>query len=149
MGAKHFGARIARLEDPALLTGQGRFVDDIQIAGTLHAAFVRSPHAHARLRKIDAGAARAMTSVHAVLTADDMPPRIATGMIPMLVPNPAIRTPRTQISLARDEVCYVGQTVAVVVADNRYLAEDAANAVEVDYELLPAVGDAPDSVEPG
>ena len=120
MGAKHFGARIARLEDPALLTGQGRFVDDIESPGVLHAAFVRSPHAHARIRKIDTQAARGMAGVHAVLTADDMPPRIATGMIPMLVPNPAIRTPRTQIALARDEVCYVGQTVAVVVAESRY-----------------------------
>ena len=83
-----------------------------------------------------------MAGVHAVLTADDMPPRIATGMIPMLVPNPAIKTPRTQIALARDEVCYVGQTIAVVVADSRYLAEDAAAAVEIDYEPLPAVSDA-------
>ena len=90
-----------------------------------------------------------MAGVHAVLTADDMPPRIATGMIPMLVPNPAIKTPRTQIALARDEVCYVGQTVAVVVADSRYLAEDAAAAVEVDYEPLPAVSDARDAVKPG
>ena len=89
------------------------------LPGTLHAAFVRSPHGHARIRGIDSAAARAMPGVHAVLTADDMPPRIATGQIPMLVPNPAIRTPRTQIALARDEVCYVGQTVAVVVADSR------------------------------
>ncbi len=132
MGAKHFGARITRLEDPALLTGRGQFVDDISLPRALHAAFVRSPHAHARFRKIDSAAARAMPGIHAVLTADDMPPRIATGQIPMLVPNPAIRTPRTQIALARDEVCYVGQTVAVVVADSRHLAEDAAAAVEID-----------------
>ena len=65
-----------------------------------------------------------MPGVHAVFTAADMPARIATGQIPMLVPNPAIRTPRTQIALARDEVCYVGQTIAVVVADSRHLAED-------------------------
>ena len=149
MGAKHFGARITRLEDPALLTGRGQFVDDVNLPGTLHAAFVRSPHAHARFRPIDSAAARAMPGVHAVLTADDMPPRIATGMIPMLVPNPAIRTPRTQIALARDEVCYVGQTVAVVVADSRALAEDAAAAVEIDYEPLPAVSDARDAVKPG
>jgi carbon-monoxide dehydrogenase large subunit len=149
MGAKHFGARITRLEDPALLTGRGQFVDDVNLPGTLHAAFVRSPHAHARIRKIDGAVARAMAGVHAVLTAADMPPRIATGMIPMLVPNPAIKTPRTQVALARDEVCYVGQTVAVVVADSRYLAEDAAAAVGTDYEPLPAVSDARDAVEPG
>jgi carbon-monoxide dehydrogenase large subunit len=149
MGAKHFGARITRLEDPALLTGRGQFVDDLSLPGALHAVFVRSPHGHARIRGIDSAAARAMSGVHAVFTASDMPPRIATGQIPMLVPNPAIRTPRTQVSLARDEVCYVGQTIAVVVADSRHLAEDAAAAVEIDYEPLPAVSDARDAVKPG
>ncbi len=90
MGAKHFGARVARLEDPALLTGRARFVDDIKLPGTLEACFVRSSHPHARIRSIDTSAARAMPGVHAVLTADDLPPRMATGQIPMLVPNPAI-----------------------------------------------------------
>src|SRR5215475_7443390 len=65
MGAKHFGARVARLEDPALLTGRGRFVDDLDLPGALHACFVRSPHAHARIRGIDATAVRAMPGVHA------------------------------------------------------------------------------------
>src|SRR4029079_18207782 len=116
MGAKHFGARIARLEDPALLTGQGQFVDDVKLPGVLHAAFVRSPHAHARIGKIDTAAARAMPGVAAVFTADDMPGRIATDQIPMLVPNPAIRTPRTQVALARTEVCYVGPTREGVIA---------------------------------
>ena len=142
MGAKHFGARVARLEDPALLTGRGRYVDDVMLPGTLHACFVRSPHAHARIKSIDAAAARAMPGVHAVLTADDLPPRMATGQIPMLVPNPSIKTPRTQLALARHEVCYVGQTIAVVIADDRYLAEDAAAAVKVDFDVLPAVSDA-------
>src|SRR6188474_200403 len=149
MGAKHFGARITRLEDPALLTGRGQFVDDVNLPGALHAAFIRSPHGHARIRGIDSAAARAMPGVHAVFTADDMPARIATGQIPMLVPNPAIRTPRTQIALAGDEVCYVGQTIAVVVADSRHLAEDAAAAVAIDYEPLLAVSDARDAVKPG
>jgi carbon-monoxide dehydrogenase large subunit len=148
MGAKHFGARVTRLEDSTLLTGQGHFVDDIRLPGTLHAAFVRSPHAHARFKKIDTATARAMPGVHAVFTADDMPPRIATGMIPMLVPNAAIKTPRTQVALAGDEVCYVGQTIAVVIAESRYLAEDAAAAVAIDYEPLPAVSDARDAVKP-
>src|SRR5262249_59969301 len=101
MGAKQFGARVARLEDRPLLTGRGRFVDDVALPGTLHACFVRSPHAHAEIRAIDAAVARAMPGVHAVLTADDLPPRMATGQIPMLVPNPSIRTPRTQLALAR------------------------------------------------
>ena len=70
-----------------------------------------------------------MPGVHAVLTADDLPARMASAQIPMLVPNPAITMPRTQLALARDEVCYVGQTIAVVIAESRYLAEDAAAAV--------------------
>jgi CO/xanthine dehydrogenase Mo-binding subunit len=149
MGAKHFGARVARLEDPTLLTGRGRFVDDIRLAGALHACFVRSPHPHAAIRSVDASAARAMPGVHAVLTADDLPPRMASGQIPMLVPNPSIKTPRTQLALARREVCYVGQTVAVAIADNRYLAEDAAAAVNIEFELLPAVSDCRDAARPG
>src|SRR5215471_17438636 len=149
MGAKQFGARVARLEDPALLTGRGRFVDDIALPGALAACFVRSPHAHAKIRGIDTTAARAMPGVHAVLTAADLPPRMATGQIPMLVPNPSIRTPRTQLALARDEVCYVGQTIAVVIAASRYLAEDAAAAVAVEYEVLPAVSDCRDAAKPG
>ena len=120
-----------RVEDDALVRGTGRFMDDPRLPNSAYAAFVRSTHAHARVVSVKSEEARKAKRVLAVLTADDMPPRIATGQIPMLVPNPAIRTPRTQIALARDEVCYVGQTVAVVVADNRYLAEDAANAVEV------------------
>jgi aerobic carbon-monoxide dehydrogenase large subunit len=149
MGAKHFGARVARLEDPALLTGRGRFVDDIRLAGTLHACFVRSPHAHAKIRSIEASAAQAMPGVHAVLTADDLPPRLARNQIPMLVPNPSIATPRTQLALARREVCYVGQTIAVAIAENRYLAEDAAAAVTIDFEVLPAVSDCRDAARPG
>src|SRR5262249_17935138 len=77
LGANDLGARVARLEDPTLLTGRGRFVDDIKLAGALHACFARSPHAHAAIRSIDASAARAMPGVHAVLTADDLPPRMA------------------------------------------------------------------------
>jgi aerobic carbon-monoxide dehydrogenase large subunit len=148
MGAKHFGARVVRLEDPALLTGRGRFVDDVKLPGALHACFVRSPHAHARIRAIDTAAAGAMAGVHAVLTANDLPPRMATAQIPMLVPNPSIKTPRTQLALARSEVCYVGQTIAVAIAESRYLAEDAAAAVAVDFEVLPAVSDCRDAAKP-
>jgi len=149
MGAKHFGARVARLEDPALLTGRGRFVDDVKLPDALHAAFVRSPHPHARIRAIDAAAARAMPGVHAVLTADDLPARLAKSQIPMLVPNPSIKTPRTQLALAREEVCYVGETIAVVIAQSRYLAEDAAAEVAIEFELLPAVSDCCDAAKPG
>ena len=141
MSAKLFGARVARLEDPVLLTGRGRFVTDIVLPGMLHACFVRSPHAHARIRSIDGFRARAMPGVHAVLTSDDLPGHMAMKQIPMLVPHPAITTARTQLPLARDEVCFVGEPIAVVIADNRYAAEDAAAAVEIHFEALPAVSD--------
>jgi len=141
MGAKHVGARVARLEDPALLAGRGRFVDDVKLLGLLHACFIRSPHAHALIRGIDREPALALPGVDAVLAADDLPEPMRHAPMPMLLPNPAIAAVRTQTVLARDEVCYVGQPVAVVIADTRYIAEDAAAAVNVDYEVLAAVGD--------
>src|ERR1700676_4710756 len=106
MGARQFGARVPRVEDPALLTGRARFVDDLKLPGVLHAAFVRSPHPHARIMAIDTTAALAMRGVHAVLTAREMPGRLATDPIPTPVPNPAITAMRTQRALAVDEVCY-------------------------------------------
>ena len=141
MGAKHFGARVARLEDKPLLTGQANFVSDIRLPGMLHACFVRSPHAHARIHSIETSAARRMQGVHAVLTAHDLPRRMAERQIPMLVPSPFISIPRTQSVLASKEVCYVGQAVAVVIAANRYAAEDAAAAVKIHFEPLGAVSD--------
>jgi carbon-monoxide dehydrogenase large subunit len=141
MGAKHFGARVARLEDKALLTGEANFVSDISLPGMLHACFVRSPHAHARIHSIDASVARAMPGVHAVLTAHDLPRRMAERQIPMLVPSPLISIPRTQTLLARHEVCYAGQAIAVVVAECRYAAEDAAAAVKIHFEPLGSVSD--------
>lgn len=149
MGVKQFGARVTRLEDPALLTGKGRFVDDVKLPGMLHACFVRSPHAHARIRGLDMDAARALPGVHAVFVADDLPPPMSSNRMPMLVPNPAIAAQLTQYCLAREEVCYVGQTVAVVIADSRYIAEDAAALVNVDYEPLPAASDCRQAAEPG
>lgn len=146
MGAKLFGARVKRLEDPALLSGRGHFVDDVKLPGLLHACFVRSPHAHARLLSIDIKPAMVMPGVHAVLTAHDLPEPMREPMA-LLTPHPAIAAPRTQCVLARDEVCYVGQAVAVAIADTRYVAEDAAAAVIVDYEPLPAVGDCRDAVK--
>jgi carbon-monoxide dehydrogenase large subunit len=149
MGARQFGARVKRLEDPALLTGRGRFVDDVKLAGTLEACFVRSPYAHAKIRAIEAGPARALPGVRAVLTADDLPGPMATQPIPMILPVLGIKAFRTQLCLARDEVSYVGQGVALVVADSRYVAEDAAAVVAVDYEVLPAISDCRDALAPG
>jgi carbon-monoxide dehydrogenase large subunit len=140
MGAKHFGARVTRLEDPALLSGRGRFVDDVKLPGTLHACFVRSPHAHAKLLGFDTKATLTMPGVHAVISAADLPETMRNTPLPLLLPNPTL-VGRTQLALARDEVCYVGQAVAVVVADTRYLAEDAAAALIPQYEVLPAASD--------
>src|SRR5579884_2165710 len=149
MGAKHFGARVSRLEDPALLSGRGRFVDDVRLPGMLHACFVRSPHAHARVGVIDAREALAIPGVHAVITAADLPEPMRAERMPLLLPNPAIAVPRTQTALARNEVCYVGQAVAVVIADSRYVAEDAAAAVSVGYDVLAAVADCRDGIKDG
>jgi len=149
MGAKHFGARVKRVEDPALLAGRGRFVDDVKLPGLSHACFVRSPHAHAAIRGIDAKPALAMSGVHAVLAADDLPEPMRHAAMPMLVPNPALATAPTQSVLARDEVNYVGHPVAVVIADSRYIAEDAAAAVIVDYDVLDAVSDCRQALKDG
>ena len=114
-------------------------MDDVNPAGVLHAACLRSPHAHARIRRIDGSRARTLPGVHLVLTASDLERVNQPG--PLLIPHPALVHPRTQRPLAREEVRYVGQTVAFVVADDRYVAEDALEAIEVEYDLLPAVVD--------
>src|SRR5947207_6274832 len=135
------GARIARLEDAPLLRGQGRFVDDLKVAGVLHAGFVRSPHAHAAIRSISKTAALGLPGVHAVLTLDDLMTVMAERR---MLRHPNSGTPLERLwsfALADGEVSYVGETVAIVIADSRYIAEDAAALVEVDYDVLPAVAD--------
>ena len=146
MASSWFGASVKRKEDPALLRGEGRFVDDIKIAGMLHAAFVRSPYAHARLGKIDKRAALAVPGVHAVITFADLPEVLQRNTLPLLVPHPSIKQPRLYHMLAKDEVRFAGEAVACVVADNRYIAEDAAQLVEVEYEPLAAVADCRDAL---
>ena len=136
-----FGASVKRKEDPALLRGAGQFIDDIHLPDMLHAAFVRSPYAHARIGKIDKTAALALPGVHAVLTHADLPQAARDNTLPLLVPHPAIKLVKLPYALAKDETCYAGEPVACVVADSRYIAEDAAQLVEVDYEPLPAVND--------
>jgi len=144
-----FGQRIKRVEDPALLRGAARFADDIHYPDMLHAHFVRSAYAHARLISIDTTAACEMPGVHAVYTHDDLAPHWATDHIPGEMPNAAIRQTIKQTVLARDEVCHVGEAVAMIVADSRALAEDAAEHVVVDYDPLPAVVDLPAALADG
>ncbi|HMI97737.1 MAG TPA: xanthine dehydrogenase family protein molybdopterin-binding subunit [Micropepsaceae bacterium] len=149
MSGKSIGARVLRTEDARFLTGRGEFVDDIQLPNMLHAAFVRASFAHARVRGVDASVALGLDGVHAVFTAADMSPAMQTTRLPMLVPNPYSKISRTQFALAQNEVCYVGEPIAVVVADSRHLAEDAAAAVVIDYEPLPAASDCRDAVKLG
>jgi carbon-monoxide dehydrogenase large subunit len=145
---KWFGAPVKRTEDPALLTGRGHFVDDLRLAGTLHAAFLRSPHGHARIKSIDSSAARALPGVHLVLVHDDLPEPARKPFI-LLVPNPAISQLFTPFALTREEVCYVGEPIAMVVADTRHLAEDAVSLIEVEYDILPVASDCLDAIAPG
>ena len=149
VSGKSIGARVLRTEDARLLTGKGEFVDDIRLPGMLHAAFVRATFAHARIRGIDPSAALAFAGVHAVLTWADLNRGLQTTRLPSLVPNPYSKFPRTQLALAKDEVCYVGESVAIVVAESRHLAEDAAALVAVDYEPLGAVSDCRDALKSG
>ena len=135
---KFVGDRMLRKEDPRLLRGQGRYVGDITLPGMLHAAFVRSPHAHARIAAIDADRARALPGVRAVLTAGDLGD--AAGELPIVPPHPALRGRNFRL-LASDRVRFVGEAVAVVVAESRETAEDARELIEVAWEPLPSVQD--------
>ncbi len=146
MPTRIFGEPIKRAEDPRLLTGRGRFVDDIDLPGQLHVAFLRSPHAHARARSIDASAARAMDGVVAVWTYADIGP--CQRRMPLLIPHPDLTHPYTRFALARDEVNHVGEPVVMVIAESRYLAEDALEAIVVDWEELPPVVDIEAAVRP-
>jgi carbon-monoxide dehydrogenase large subunit len=147
MGAKYFGAAVRRREDPRFLRGEGRFVDDVTLPGLLHAAFLRSPHAHARVRSIDAARARGLPGVAAVYTHADlarwMKPLPVFGATPPGLAA-AVRFDvrhAPQWALCKDIARHVGEIVAMVVADSRARAEDAAEAIDVVWEPLPAVVD--------
>jgi carbon-monoxide dehydrogenase large subunit len=155
MGAKYFGASVPRREDPRLLRGEGRFVDDIRLPGMLHAAFLRSPHAHARVLAVRTDAARRMPGVARVFTFPDlarwMKPLPLFGAVP---PGLAARVEvqmkqAPQWPMCRGVARHVGEIVAMVVAESRALAEDAAERVEVDYERLTAIIDMVAAAEPG
>src|SRR5215468_1364844 len=147
MGAKLFGASVRRKEDPRFLRGEGRYVDDIKLPGMLHAAFVRSPYAHARILSVKTEAARRLPGVAHVFAFADlerwMKPLPLFGAIP---PGLAARVAVTmkqvpQLAMGRDRVRFVGEIVAMVLADSRALAEDGCELVEVEYEALPVVTD--------
>ncbi len=137
MTTRWFGTPVQRIEDPRLLRGKGTYVDDIDLPDMLHAAVLRSPYAHARIVHIDTCAACKLPGVHLVLTAADLGETLEPS--PLLIPHSALTQPRTQLPLALHEVRYVGEAVAFVVADDRYIAEDALELIDVSYEPLPVV----------
>ena len=143
------GRSVLRLEDGPLIRGNGRFVDDLKFAGMLEAAFVRSPHAHAGIRGIDATAARRMPGVHAVFTFTDLAPLLTAERLPLQFRTDQLPPDVAPFVLAKDEVVFVGEAVAIVVAQSRAIAEDAAALVEIDYEPLPAVSDCRAALRPG
>src|SRR5213080_4663099 len=128
-----------RLGGDRFVAGTGRFVEDVRVTGLLHAAVLRSPHAHARLVSIDAKRARDLSGVHAVLTAADVP---AGAIISNRVPAPKGTDRYLQPAIAREVVRYVGEPVALVVADDPAVAHDALERIEVFYEPLPACSSA-------
>jgi aerobic carbon-monoxide dehydrogenase large subunit len=135
------GTGVTRLEDHALLTGCARFVDDIAAPGALHAAFVRSPHPHALIRGVDAAAARAMPGIAGVFTLDDLVPVLKSRRMTR-VSNSGTKLDHSWcFALADGEVSFVGEPVAIVIGRDRYVAEDAAALVVVEYDLLPAATD--------
>lgn len=138
MTTRLIGERVRRSEDRRILTGHGRFIDDIEPPGCLHVAMVRSTCANGRILGIDTAAAATQSDVVAVYTAADLG-ELGRQPLPLLIPNPHLTEPRTQVALAADYVHFVGEAVAMVVATSRYAAEDAAELVEVTYEPLPAV----------
>ena len=139
--ARNIGQPVKRIEDLPLLQGRGRFVDDLRFPDMLHAAFVRSPHAHASIRGIDTSAAARAPGVHAVLTLADLMPQLSAERLPLQFRTAQLPPDITPFVLAKDEVAFVGEAVAMVIAETRFLAEDAATLVAVDYEPLPAVSD--------
>jgi aerobic carbon-monoxide dehydrogenase large subunit len=138
---KTFGQSTLRVEDRELLCGKARFVADIKMPGTLHAAFVRSPYAHARIVAIDKSAALALPGVVAVLTAEDIRAATTTDRLVVALPDKTYTQQRDRYILAAQETVYVGEAIAMVVATDAYVAEDAAELVKIDFARLPAVAD--------
>src|SRR4051812_47193842 len=141
------GQSVARAEDPRFVAGAGTFVDDVERDGMLHAVVLRSSFAHARIARFEASAAAKMDGVHAVISAADIG---ELPVIPLRLANLPEFKPYLQPVIARDVVRYVGEPVAVLVARTRAIAEDAIEAIAIDYGRLPAVTDcqAADAVAP-
>src|SRR5436190_7237145 len=146
MSAPLVGRRLKRVEDPRLIRGAATYTDDVRLPGMLHVAILRSPYAHAKINGINTTAARALPGVTAVLVGADV--NAACGLVPCGAPMPGMKAPDHTV-LASDRVYFVGQPIAVVVAANPYAAADGIDAIEVDYDPLPAVVDAEAALAPG
>ncbi|HMH52643.1 MAG TPA: molybdopterin cofactor-binding domain-containing protein, partial [Candidatus Acidoferrum sp.] len=146
----YIGAPVPRREDARLLTGRGTFVDDLEIPGVAHAAMLRSPHAHARVRRIDTSAARGLPGVLAVVTADDVADiqKPWPARMPNPVPGMSLRH-GIRHTLPREKVRYAGEVVAAVVAESRAVAEDACDAIRVEYDTLPVAASPAAALAPG
>ncbi len=141
----YIGTRTPRKEDPKLIQGRGTFTDDMTLPAMVYVSLVRSPHAHARIRRIDAAAARKEPGVVAVITGKDAE---ATGVLPVFITVPGMNGSK-HMPLATDKARYAGDAIAAVVADTRQAAKRAADLVTIDYEPLPVVVDATKALEPG
>jgi carbon-monoxide dehydrogenase large subunit len=150
MTTRYFGERIKRNEDPRLLTGQGLYVDDVDLPNMLHVAFVRSPYAHARINNIDVSQALEREGVIAVYTANDLGDYWKPG--PLLVSPPPVKdivfNEKTQVPLAKDKVKFAGEPIVMVLAESRYIAEDALADIQIDYDPLEAVVDLEKALRP-
>ncbi len=144
--SKLVGAKIKRREDPRLIRGLGQYVDDINLPNTLHVAILRSPYAHARIKSLETDAARQHPGIVAVITGAEIKDQI--GTLPVSGGNETLRVPKHYV-LAIDKVCYVGEGVAAVVAEDRYIARDALDLIQAEYEPLPVVSDPEKALAPG
>lgn len=151
MATRYFGERIKRNEDPRLLTGRALFVDDVDMPGMAHIAFVRSPYAHARIKSIDVSAAKELEGVIATYTAADLGSYWRRGVLNVGLPpiKDAYFNERLHPILAKDKILHVGEVVVCVVAESRYIAEDAVNRIAVEYEALPVHVDPRKALEDG
>jgi aerobic carbon-monoxide dehydrogenase large subunit len=143
--AKYIGQKVKRTEDPRLIQGLAHYVDDIELAGTLHVAILRSPYAHAKINSIDVTAAQNAPGVVAVYTGKDVDGKV--GYLPCAAALPELKVPKYSV-LAQNKVIFVGQPVAAVVASNKYQARDAADLIDVDYDPLDVVTDPEKAAKP-
>ncbi len=144
-----FGESLKRVEDPPLLRGECNFLDDLKFPDTLHAVFLRSPYSHAIINSIDKRATEGLEGVFGVYSLKDILPHCVNGKMPPAPKSPLTESPPEQFVLAQNEVCHVGEPVAVILANTRHIAEDAAALISVDYDPLPCANDCFSAAIPG